>query len=121
MLLLTWWLVAAASGPGYFDYVHVIMGSWIGRVILLGFTASLYFHLCNGIRHLAWDIGFGFEIGTMQKSGWLVVVAAGVLTVDGASWSAGVSTVDGASWTAGVSTVDGVSWTTGVSTADGAW
>ncbi|MFP6708526.1 MAG: succinate dehydrogenase, cytochrome b556 subunit, partial [Alphaproteobacteria bacterium] len=72
LLLVTWWLAAAASGPEYFDMVHGIMGSWIGRLILLGFTAALYFHLCNGIRHLLWDIGHGFEIGTAKRLGYLV-------------------------------------------------
>ncbi len=72
LLLVTWWLAAAASGPEYFDMVHGIMGSWIGRLILLGFTAALYFHLCNGIRHLLWDIGHGFEIETAKRMGYLV-------------------------------------------------
>ena len=81
MLLLTWWLAAAASGPEYFDMVHGIMGSVIGRVILLGFTGSLYFHLCNGIRHLCWDAGYGFELGAMRNSGILVIVATVVLTL----------------------------------------
>jgi succinate dehydrogenase / fumarate reductase cytochrome b subunit len=72
LLLVTWWLAAAASGPEYFDMVHGIMGSWIGRLILLGFTAALYFHLCNGIRHLLWDIGHGFEIETAKRLGYLV-------------------------------------------------
>ena len=73
LLLLTWWLAAAASGPEYFDLVHDIMASWIGRLILLGFTAALYFHLFNGIRHLMWDIGYGFEIETAQRLGYLVL------------------------------------------------
>ena len=72
LLLLTWWLAAAASGTEYFDLVHDIMASWIGRLILLGFTAALYFHLFNGIRHLMWDIGYGFEIETAQRLGYLV-------------------------------------------------
>ena len=72
LLLLTWWLAAAASGPEYFDFVYDIMASWIGRLILLGFTAALYFHLFNGIRHLMWDIGYGFEIETAQRLGYLV-------------------------------------------------
>jgi len=72
LLLLTWWLAAAASRPEYFDLVHDIMASWIGRLILLGFTAALYFHLFNGIRHLMWDIGYGFEIATAQRLGYLV-------------------------------------------------
>lgn len=81
LVLLTWWLVAAASGADYFNTVHAVMASWIGRVILLGFTASLFFHLCNGLRHLAWDAGFGFEIEDMQKTGWLVLAATVVLTL----------------------------------------
>ena len=72
LLLLTWWLAAAASGPEYFYLVHDIMASWIGRLILLGFTAALFFHLFNGIRHLMWDIGYGFEIETAQRLGYLV-------------------------------------------------
>ena len=72
LVLLTWWLAAAASGPEYFALVHGIMGSWIGRLILLGFTAALYFHLCNGIRHLLWDVGYGFEIETARRMGYLV-------------------------------------------------
>ena len=71
LLLLTWWLAAAASGPEYFKLVHAVMGSWIGRLILLGFTGSLFFHLCNGIRHLLWDVGHGFEIETMRRTAYL--------------------------------------------------
>ena len=74
-------MAAAASGADYFNYVHAVMGSWIGRLILLGFTASLFFHLCNGIRHLVWDAGHGFEIATMRKTAWLVLAATAVLTL----------------------------------------
>ncbi len=81
LLLLTWWLVAAASGAAYFDMVHSIIGSWIGRVILLGFTASLFFHLFNGIRHLFWDVGYGFEIDAMRRSGYIVLAATVVATL----------------------------------------
>lgn len=81
LLLLTWWVVAAASGPAYFDLVQSFMTSWIGRLILLGFTWALFFHLCNGIRHLFWDAGYGFEIPSMQKSGISVAVISVILTV----------------------------------------
>ncbi len=81
LLLLTWWLAAAASGPEYFHLVHSIMASWIGRLILLGFTAALYFHLFNGIRHLMWDIGYGFEIETAQLLGYLVFALAIIATL----------------------------------------
>lgn len=81
LLLLPWWLAAAASGPEYFNTVHAIMGSEIGRVLLFGFTVSLYFHLFNGIRHLIWDAGYGFELDVMRKSGWLVLVISVVMTL----------------------------------------
>ena len=81
LILLTWWLVAAASGASYFDYVHMVMTSLIGRVIMFGFTLALFLHMCNGIRHLFWDAGYGFEIETARKNSWLVLVAAVVLTL----------------------------------------
>lgn len=81
LLLLIWWLVALASGAEYFNYVQDIAGSWIGRLVLFGFTWALFYHLCNGIRHLYWDAGWGFEIPSVYRSGWTVVIASAVLTV----------------------------------------
>ena len=49
--------------------------------MLLGWTFALFYHLCNGIRHLFWDMGRGFELSTVSLSGWLVVVGAAALTV----------------------------------------
>lgn len=80
-LLLVWWLMAAAIGGAYFDLVQGIMGSWIGLLVLFGFSFALFFHLCNGIRHLFWDAGYGFEIATADMASKLVVAAAAVLTV----------------------------------------
>lgn len=85
-LLLTWWLVAAAAGPAAFATVQTFIGSWIGRLLLFGWTFALFYHLCNGIRHLFWDIGKGFEISTVYVSGWLVVIAALALTVGAWFW-----------------------------------
>jgi succinate dehydrogenase / fumarate reductase, cytochrome b subunit len=56
-LLLVWWLVALARGPEAFASVQSFVGSWLGRLLLLGWTFSLFFHLANGIRHLCWDAG----------------------------------------------------------------
>lgn len=82
LILLTWWLAAAARSADYFDYVHgVVMTSEIGRVFLFGFTLALFLHMCNGIRHLFWDAGLGFEKDTAKKTSWLVLVAALVLTL----------------------------------------
>ena len=57
MLLLAWWLIAAALGPEAFQAAQGIVGSVIGRVILFGFTFAFFYHLANGIRHLVWDAG----------------------------------------------------------------
>jgi succinate dehydrogenase / fumarate reductase cytochrome b subunit len=86
-LLLTWWLLAAASGDDQFYLVHEFVTSWFGRLVLFGFTWALSFHLLNGIRHLAWDTGWGFELKTATATGWLVVVLSVVITL--AAWVIG--------------------------------
>ncbi|GHD39240.1 succinate dehydrogenase, cytochrome b556 subunit [Thalassobaculum fulvum] len=80
-LLLTWWLLAAAAGPDAFAAVQGFLGSWLGYLILFGFSYALMYHLCAGIRHLFWDAGYGFELETVYKSGWATVIASAVLTV----------------------------------------
>lgn len=80
-LLLAYWLTAAAYGPEAFARAQVFMGSWFGRLILFGMTFALFYHLANGVRHLAWDIGWGFELATLRWTGIVVVIVAGVLTV----------------------------------------
>lgn len=80
-LLLTWWLMAAAAGPAAFATVQGVLGSWLGYLILFGFSYALMYHLCNGIRHLFWDAGRGFDLDTVYKSGWATVVGSVALTV----------------------------------------
>jgi len=80
-LFLVWWLVAAATGAEVFAAARWFFGSWLGLLLLLGWTFSFFFHLCNGIRHLFWDAGYGFELRTSYASGWIVVAASGVLSV----------------------------------------
>ncbi len=80
-LLLTWWLLAAASGPEAFATAQGFLGSWFGYLILFGFSYALMYHLCNGVRHLFWDAGRGFELPTVYKSGWAVVIGSAALTV----------------------------------------
>jgi succinate dehydrogenase / fumarate reductase cytochrome b subunit len=60
-LLMTWWLVAAASSEGAFATVQYVIGSPLGLLFLFGWTLALVYHLLNGVRHLAWDAGFGFD------------------------------------------------------------
>ena len=55
--------------------------SWFGKLVLFGFTMTLYYHMANGIRHLFWDVGRGFELEVARKSGIVCVAAAGVLSV----------------------------------------
>ncbi len=80
-IVLVWWLTALAVGPDYFAMVQSLLGSWIGRVFLLGWTWAVFYHLCNGIRHLCWDAGWGFEIDTARRSGIAAALMSVVLTV----------------------------------------
>ena len=80
-VLLTYWLMAATYGEDSFATAQAILGSWFGRLVLLGVVFSLWYHVGNGIRHLAWDAGWGFELDQLKKSGIAVVVFAAVLTV----------------------------------------
>jgi succinate dehydrogenase / fumarate reductase cytochrome b subunit len=80
-VLLTLWLVCAASGDGPFSVIQAILASWIGLIILFGFTIAMFYHFCNGIRHLAWDAGKGFELPVMHRSGAVVIGATAILTV----------------------------------------
>lgn len=79
--LLVCWLIAAAAGPSSYIRLHFFLTSWLGLAMLLAWTFSLFFHLCNGIRHLFWDVGYGFELWTIYASGWAVVAVSIVLTL----------------------------------------
>lgn len=59
-LLLAWWLLAIASGPNAYATVQWFMNSWLGHLILFGYTWALVHHMLGGIRHLIWDAGYGF-------------------------------------------------------------
>lgn len=82
--LLVCWLIAAARGPSAYATLYGFLASWLGLLLLLGWTFSLFFHLCNGIRHLFWDAGFGFDLKTIYASGWAVVAVSIGLTL--AAW-----------------------------------
>lgn len=81
LILMTWWLLALASGPEAFATVQAVMHSWLGILVLFLWTLSLYFHLASGVRHLVWDAGYGFELDVAANSGIAVLVFAGVMTV----------------------------------------
>ena len=65
-LFLAWWLIAAASGPEAYEYFVSWTVHPLGRFVLFGFVWSLAFHLLNGVRHLAWDVGYGFKVPTAR-------------------------------------------------------
>ena len=79
--LLVWWLVAAATGPEAYATAQAAISSVIGRLLLFGWTLALFYHLCNGIRHLFWDVGYGYELKAAYASGWAVLAAAVALTL----------------------------------------
>jgi succinate dehydrogenase / fumarate reductase, cytochrome b subunit len=80
-LLLTWWLVAAATSDSAFEFVQWFLGTPIGIFVLFCWTLSLLLHLCSGIRHLAWDLGWGFQPRTYRLTSWIVFAVAGLATV----------------------------------------
>src|SRR5947207_2760879 len=80
-LLLAWWLIAAASGPGAYANVQAFTGSIIGKLILFGYTWSLLHHLCSGIRYFFWDLGYGFKANEREALTWGSLIAAFSLNV----------------------------------------
>ena len=81
LILLIAWIFTLSLGEEYFEYFVMFIKSWFGLLILFGFTFALNYHLCNGIRHLFWDAGYGYEIETVHKSGLVVLVVSSVLTI----------------------------------------
>ena len=86
-LFLVGWLFAAACDRHWFNLAQAFWYSWIGRFMLLGWTFSFFYHLCNGIRHLCWDAGLGLDLKTAYRTGWTVVASSVVLTL--IAWIAG--------------------------------
>ena len=86
-LLFTYWLVAAASGEASYETASEVIGSFFGRLFLFGWSIALFYHLCNGIRHLFWDAGYGYDLPTAYRSGYAVVAGTGALTL--IAWIAG--------------------------------
>jgi len=80
-IVLAWWLIAVAAGGELFAATHAFIASPIGMLLLFLWSIAFFYHLCNGIRHLAWDAGHGFELRTAARSGYAVLAATVVLTV----------------------------------------
>ena len=90
-LLLVGWLLAMADSPERYATYQNFLSHWFGRLLLLGWTWALFYHLCNGIRHLIWDTGRGLELNRAEASGYIVCVASVIFTIG--SWWIAYSTM----------------------------
>jgi succinate dehydrogenase / fumarate reductase cytochrome b subunit len=86
MLLVAWWLVAAATSPSWFDTANWLLGSWFGLLVLIGFSWALIHHALGGVRHYVWDTGMGLDKKTATTLSSLTLVASLLLTA--ALWAA---------------------------------
>jgi succinate dehydrogenase / fumarate reductase cytochrome b subunit len=87
MLLLVWWLIAAAAGPNAYAAVQWFMETVFGRLILFGYTWALIHHMLGGIRHLVWDVGYGF--GPTEREWFTVATLVGSIGFTIVLWIAG--------------------------------
>jgi len=87
-LYLATWVIYAAASPRAYALFQGFNTSIVGRIVLGGWLFSAFYHLCNGIRHLFWDAGYGFELKDAYRSGWTVVVVSLLATI--LSWIVGL-------------------------------
>jgi len=76
LIVLAAWLMSAAAGAAHYDQFLALMSTLIGRLLLIGLSFSFFFHLANGVRHLVWDTGRGFEKHQANASAWFVLLLA---------------------------------------------
>jgi len=81
LILIFFWLIVLSLGESNYQLFLLIINSFIGKFILIGFTWSMCFHILSGIRHLAWDLGYGYEIRTANVSGIIVIIFSLILTI----------------------------------------
>lgn len=82
--VLVWWLYMLQAGEHSYGHAMEYLAHPVGRLLLFGWTFSIFYHLCNGVRHLFWDIGKGYEISTLYRSGAAVVIVSILMTL--ATW-----------------------------------
>jgi succinate dehydrogenase / fumarate reductase cytochrome b subunit len=93
MVLLAWWLLATANGPNSYATFEWFIGTIIGQIVLLGFTWALVHHMLGGIRHLIWDLLYGFEPTEREMLARATIIGSVVITV--VLWVVGYLTVGG--------------------------
>ena len=81
LILIFFWLIVLSSGESNYELFLLIINSFFGKFILIGFTWSMTFHILSGIRHLVWDLGYGFEIKTSNISGIIVIIFSLATTI----------------------------------------
>ena len=81
LILIFFWLLVLNFNESNYELFLLVINSFFGKFILIGFTWSMSFHLLSGIRHLAWDLGYGFEIKTANISGIIVIISSLALTI----------------------------------------
>jgi succinate dehydrogenase / fumarate reductase cytochrome b subunit len=88
-ILLAWWLIAAASGETYFNFVSGIFGSWIGLIVLFGYTFILVHHMLGGLRHFIWDFGYGLDRPARDRLALINIVGSVAITI--VLWAIGLA------------------------------
>ena len=86
LIALAYWFVAMASGPGAYQTAANVLGNPLGLLVMVAWTFAFLFHLLNGVRHLVWDAGKGFDKAERRGGGWFAVGTAVVLTVGTWIW-----------------------------------
>ena len=81
LLLITAWFLSAAFSKELFSVIDNFLQSWIGIFVIFGSLWAFWFHFLNGVRHLFWDAGYGFNLETVVRSGWTVVFGSIILTI----------------------------------------
>ena len=79
-MMIAFWVIALAIGHNIFTSYQVWLESLLGKALMVGWSFSLFYHLANGIRHLVWDAGWGYEIDRVYITGWIVVAISVILT-----------------------------------------
>ena len=80
-VLVIWWLLAASISIPYFEFINGMMTSWFGAIVMVGSAWALCYHSLGGIRHLIWDMGYGFDLKTSDRMGWCVIIGSFIFTI----------------------------------------
>ncbi|MCC6000566.1 MAG: succinate dehydrogenase, cytochrome b556 subunit [Pararhodobacter sp.] len=80
-VLIVWWFMAGAWSADYFATADWLLSSWLGIVVMTASLWALWYHFCNGLRHLVWDMGRSFDLETTQRANYVIIGASVVLTV----------------------------------------